>query len=325
MNRRAFLTTATAFAGSLGGLKPVLAQSNSSRPIRVIVGTPPGGAIDPYARLISEHMAKSLSRAIIVENKPGASMNIAAQFVVNSAADGDLILIGTQALTEINPSARPDLKWSLDDFIPLIRGVAAPLVLVTHPSVPARTLPELVAWIKKNPGKLNYSSYESGTPSHFLGFQLNERFGLDLVHVPTRGSGPQATALIAGHALFGFAQMQSTLPFIRDGKLNAIATTGAARSGFLPSVPTFAELGHGEFTANVWFGLMVRAGTAPDAVTSILNAAKAAHTDPDVMAKLETQGFEVSGQTGPEFAADIKAQIERWARLVKASGFRAAD
>jgi tripartite-type tricarboxylate transporter receptor subunit TctC len=323
VNRRTFLAAATLLAGSLGGLKPVSSQPNSARPIRVIVGTPPGGAVDPYARLIAEHMARSLGRVIIVENKPGAGMNIAAEFVVNAPADGNLILVGTQALTEINPSARSDPKWVLDDFIPLIRGVTAPLVLVTHPSVPARTLAELVAWIKKNPGKLGYSSYESGTPSHFLGFQLTERFGLDLVHVPTRGSGPQATDLMAGHVLFGFAQLQPTMAHIKTGKLNAIAATSGGRSRFLPDVPTFAELGHPEFTANVWFGLMVRSGTPPGQVDSLLNAAKAAHADPDVRAKLEAQGFDISGQSGPEFVADIKAQIARWARLVKAAGFKA--
>jgi tripartite-type tricarboxylate transporter receptor subunit TctC len=323
MNRRTFVTIATALAGSLGGLKPVASQVNSARPIRVIVGTPAGGAVDPYARLIAEHMARSLRRVIIVENKPGAGMNIAAEFVVNAPADGNLILIGTQALTEINPSARSDPKWSLDDFIPLIRGVTAPLVLVTHPSVPARTLAELVAWIKQNPGKLSYSSYDAGTPSHFLGFQLNERFGLDLVHVPTRGSGPQATDLMAGHVLFGFAQLQSTMVHIKAGKLNAIAVSSGERSRFLPDLPTFAELDHPEFTANVWFGLMVRSGTPPGLVDSLLNAAKAAHADPDVTAKLEAQGFDISGQTGPEFVADIKAQIARWARLVKAAGFKA--
>ena len=323
MNRRTFLVTAAALAGSLDGVESVRSQVSSARPIRLIVGTPAGGAVDPYARLVAEHMARTLHRVIIVENKPGAGMNIAAEFVLHAPADGSLILIGTQALTEINPSARSDLKWSLDDFIPLIRGVTAPLVLVTHPSVPARTLAELIAWIKSNPGKLGYSSYDAGTPSHFLGFQLNERFGLDLVHVPTRGSGPQATDLMAGHVLFGFAQLQSTMTQIKAGKLNAIAVTSAARSRFLPDVPTFAELGHPEFTANVWFGLMVRAGTPPGVVDSLLKAAKAAHADPDVRAKLEAQGFDISGESGPEFVADIKAQIARWARLVKAAGFRA--
>jgi tripartite-type tricarboxylate transporter receptor subunit TctC len=128
---------------------------------------------------------------------------------------------------------------------------------------------------------------------------------------------------MAGHVMFGFAQVQSTLPLIQEAKLNAIAITSGTRSRFLPNISTFAELGHGEFTANVWFGLMLRAETPPDVVTTLLNAAKAAHADTDVKAKLEALGLEVSGETGPEFAADIRNQAARWARLVKAAGFKA--
>jgi len=321
MNRRTLITSVAAFTGSLCGLVPVLAQ-NSSRLIRVLVPLAPGGAVDPYARLVADQMAKSLGRVVIVEHKPGANGNVGHQFAAREPADGSLILVTTQAMTEINLSAFRDAKWSLDDFIPLIRGVEAPLVLVAHPSVPAKTLDELVTWVKRNPGKLSYSSYNVGTPSHFLGFQFNQRFGLDLVHVPAKGSGFQATDLMAGHVLFGFAQVQSTMQLIQEGKLNAIAVTSAARSRFLPNVPSFAELGHSEFTSTVWFGLMVRAGTPPAAVESLLNAAKTAHANPDVRAKLEAQGFDMSGETGPGFAADIKAQMERWSRLVQASGFK---
>jgi len=321
MNRRTLITSVAAFTGSLCGLVPVLAQ-NSSRLIRVLVPLAPGGAVDPYARLVADQMAKSLGRVVIVEHKPGANGNVGHQFAAREPADGSLILVTTQAMTEINLSAFRDAKWSLDDFIPLIRGVEAPLVLVAHPSVPAKTLDELVAWVRRNPGKLSYSSYNVGTPSHFLGFQFNQRFGLDLVHVPAKGSGFQATDLMAGHVLFGFAQVQSTMQLIQEGKLNAIAVTSVARSRFLPNVPSFAELGHSEFTSTVWFGLMVRAGTPPAAVESLLNAAKTAHANPDVRAKLEAQGFDMSGETGPGFAADIKAQMERWSRLVQASGFK---
>lgn len=323
MYRWATLITATMIALSVSSFNSARAQPTPSQPIRLIVPAAPGGAIEPYARLISAHMSKALGRVIIIENKPGANGNIAAQFVVDGPADGNLILVGTQSMTEINPSVYHDVNWSLSDFIPLIRGVAAPLVLVTHPSVPARTLAELVAWIKVNPGKLSYSSFTAGTPSHFLGYQMNARFGLDLAHVPYRGSGPQVTDLVAGHSLLGFSQMQSVLPHIGAGKLNAIATTGDARSRFLPDVPNFAELGHAEFTASIWFGLMVRAATPPSVVASLLNAAKSAHADPEVKAKLEAQGFDMPGQSGPEFASEIRIQIERWARLIKASGFKA--
>jgi tripartite-type tricarboxylate transporter receptor subunit TctC len=302
---------------------PAAAQPTLPPTIRFVVGAPAGGAIDPYARVIGEHMARTLGRTIIVENKPGANGNISAQFMVDQPADGSLVWVGTQAMTEINPVAYSKLKWSIDDFIPLIKGVESGPVLVTHPSVPAKTLDQLVAWIRKNPGKLTYASWSPGTPSAFLGYQLNDRFKLDMTHVPYRGSAPQTTDLVAGHALLGFGQMQSTLPHIRGGRLTAIAQTSAKRTRFLPDTPTFAELGHADFTATVWFGLLVKTGTPPEMVKQLLDAAKAAHADPQVRAKLEPQGFDISGQSGPEFAADIRKQIERWRGIVKASGFKA--
>jgi tripartite-type tricarboxylate transporter receptor subunit TctC len=179
-------------------------------------------------------MARTLGRPVIVEHKPGGGGIVGSQFVLNAPADGGLMLLSTQAIMEIIPNAHRDMRWSIEDFLPLIRGVTAPLVLVVNPGVPARTFPDLIAWIRRSPAKLAYSSYLAGTPAHFLGFQLNERFGLDLVHVPSRGAGAQQTDLIGGHVLFGFAQMQSSLPFLREGKLVAIATTDAARSRFLP-------------------------------------------------------------------------------------------
>jgi tripartite-type tricarboxylate transporter receptor subunit TctC len=268
-------------------------------------------------------MSRTLGRPVIVEHKPGGSGIVGHQFVVDQPPDGNLLLLSTQAMMEIIPNAQRDMKWSIDSFIPIIRGVTSPLVLVANPTVPAKTFAELIAWIKQNPGKLSYSSYLSGTPAHFLGFLMNERFGLDLLHVPSRGSGFQMTDLIAGHVLFGFAQMQSSLPFVREGKLRAIAVTDDPRSRHMPDVPTFAELGYGEFTARVWWGLLLRAGTPPAVVAPLLNAAKAAHADPDVRGKLEAQGVDMSGETGPGFAADIRAQSEKWARLIKAAGYKA--
>ena len=159
--------------------------------VKIIVGSAPGGILDPYARIVGENMSKTLGRTMIVENKPGASGTIATQFVVDQPADGAIVWVGTQAFTEINPSAYKNLRWTIDDFIPIVKGVEAPLILAVHPSVPAKNLNELVAWIKANPGKLGYASYSPGTPSAFLGHQLNKRFGLDLTHIVYRGSGPQ--------------------------------------------------------------------------------------------------------------------------------------
>jgi len=316
-----------ALVGAAFLLSPLANTSASAQTgtIRFIVGLSPGGAVDPYARIISEHMAKTLGQTIIIENKPGASGNISAQFMVESPANGTLIWVGTQALTEINPSAFSNQRWSIDDFVPLIKGVEAPLVLVAHPSVPANSLAEFLAWAKANRGKLNYSSYTAGTPSHFLGYQLNEKFDLDLTHVPYRGSALQVTGLIAGHSLFGFAQVNSSLPQVRTGKLKALVVTGPTRDRSMPDVPTFNELGYPEFTTKVWFGLLVKTGTPAAAIARLTEAARLAHADPAVKEKLEAQGYEVAGETGPQLLPNIKAQIVRWGRLIKASGFSAED
>jgi tripartite-type tricarboxylate transporter receptor subunit TctC len=298
------------------------AQPIVLRRSRVLIPLPPGGGVDIYAKLVADHMARTLHRTIVIEHKPGGNGNIGMQYAAHEPADGNLILVTTQSMIEINPVAFADTRWALADFIPLIRGVEAPLVLVANPAIPAKTLDELVAWIRKNRGgKLSYSSYGPGRSSHFLGFLLNQRFGLDLAHLPAKGSAIQAADLAANHTLFGFAQPQPALPLIKEKRLNAIAVTSPERWRFLPDVPTFAELGQPDFTTKVWFGLMLRTGTPPAAVDAVLAAAKAAHEDPGVRAKLEAQGFDISGETGPAFAAELHSQAARWARLVAASGF----
>lgn len=323
MDRRRFTSLALGSAAAVLARPPgALAQAGT---IKFVIGTAPGGAIDPYARIVAEPMSKALKETIIVEYKPGANGNASARYIAEQPADGALVWVGTQAFTEINPSAFSNQHWSIDDFVEIIRGVEAPLVFAVHPSVPANTFPEFLTWAKANKGKLSYASYQPGTPSHFLGYQLNEKFDLDLTHVPYRGSGLQATALVGGTSLFGFAQVNSTMPMAEAGKLKLLAITNPTRYRFLPNVPTFAELGHPEFTAKVWFGLFVKKGTPDALVKRYTDAAKVAHNDADVKKKLEAQGFEVVGETGPELIPNIKVQIERWAKLVKASGFSAED
>jgi tripartite-type tricarboxylate transporter receptor subunit TctC len=317
LTRLALLSATLAAASSAA-----LAQSNT---IRLIIGTAPGGAIDPYARLIADPMAKALGQTVIVEYKPGANGNNSAQFIADQPADGQYVWIGTQAFTEINPNAFSNQRWSIDDFVPFIRGVEAPLVFAAHPDVPAKTFAEFLAWAKQNKGKLSYSSYQPGTPSHFLGYQLNEKFDLDLTHVPYRGSGLQATALIAGHSQFGFAQLNAAAPQHEIGKLRILAVTGPTRHKLLPDVPTFAELGYPEFTARVWFGLLVKKGTPAETLGRYTEAAKIAHANPDVRDKLQAQGFDVVAETGAQLLPNIKEQIARWSKLVKASGFTAED
>lgn len=322
-NARNIGRISTAFAIGLLMSGPAPAQEPPPV-VKIMVGSAAGGALDPYARIVGEHMSKTLGRTIIVENKPGANGTISAQYVVDQPADGTWLWVGTQAMTEINPSAYTNLRWGIDDFIPIVKGVEAPLLFAVHPSVPAKNLDEWIAWVKANPGKLGYASFSPGTPSAFLGHQLNKRFGLDLAHIVYKGSGPQTQDMVAGHALMGFMQLGNAMPHIKAGKIVPIAVTSAKRTRFLPDVPTFAELGHDDFTAMVWFGLLARKGTPEPIVKAYIAAAEKAHADPAVQQKFEVQGMEATGITGPEkITADIKTQIARWRKIVEETGFKA--
>ena len=302
-----------------------LAQSWPTKPVTLVVGSEPGSAPDVYARAVTEPLSRLLGQPVIVVNRTGANGNIAAEFVAKAPADGYTIWVPAQSQIEINPSAYPDLRWKPADFTGVIKGVEAPVMLVAHPSVPAKTLPELTAWIKANPGKVSYASFSPGTISHFLGHQLNEGFGLDMTHVTFKGSGPQVQSLLGGHVPLGFSQIQTGLAHVQSGKLNGIAVTSSKRWRQLPTVPTFAELGYPDFTATTWFGLVAHSGTPADILAKLVDAAKAAHVEPIVRTRLEQMGFDVSAQTGPELAAAIRAGQERWVKVVKATGFKAAN
>jgi tripartite-type tricarboxylate transporter receptor subunit TctC len=304
----AFLASSSAFA---------------QQPIKLIVGTPAGGAIDAYARVIGDKIQTALNRTVLVENKVGAGGNISARGVIEGPADGTQIWVGTQAMTEINPSVYKNTGWKISDFQPLIKGVEAPLAFSTHPSVPAKTFAEFLEWAKANNGKLSYASYTPGTPSHFLGDLMVRKFNLDMNHVGYRGSAPQTNDLLAGHALLGFTQLQSVLELRKAGKINVLAVTSEKRSRFIDDVPSFTELGYPEFTASIWFGLLIKAGTPKEIVDPLMAAIVAAHKDPDVKAKLEAQGFDISGESGAAFTVGILKQTARWAELAKATNFSA--
>jgi tripartite-type tricarboxylate transporter receptor subunit TctC len=297
--------------------------AQSTGPIRLAVGAPAGGSIDTYSRIIAEHMAATLGRPVIIEIKSGANGNIAAQWVLDGPADGSQVWVAGQSMIEVNPSTYKNLRWKRSDFIPVIKGIETPLVLVAHPSVPAKSFEEWVAYAKANRGKLTYANYGPGTLSHFLGYQVNERFDLALTQVPYRGNAPQMVDLLAGHALFGFTQLQSAAEPSRSGLLRALVSSGPKRSALLPDVPTLADMGLADFTATAWFGLLLKSGTPDDVVKRLEAAAIAAHADPAVKARLAAQGFDVSGQTGAAFKESIEVQFERWAKIVKATGFSA--
>lgn len=323
-NRRAACLVAAFLALGLTA-SGALAQAWPAKPVTLVVGTPAGGAVDAYARAFAEQLGKQTGGTFLIENKPGANGNISAEAVLHAPADGATLWIGTQSMVTINPSAYAKLRWKPSDFKPIVKGVEAPLVLVVHPSVPARTLQELASWAKANPQKAAYASFSPGTPSQFLGFQLNELLKLDMVHIPYKGSAPQVTDLVGGQVLLGFTQIQTSIQHIKAGKLHAIAVTSAQRSRFLPQVPTLHELGYPALDTTIWFGLFAPAATPAPLLDAIGAAAVKAQADAGYRAKLEQQGFDVPTESGAAFAASIAQESARWAKLVKATGFKAND
>ncbi len=314
-----------AAAASLAAPGATLAQTWPSRPVTFLVGVPAGGAVDPFARALADQMSKVTGGSFVIDNKPGANGNISAEAALKAPADGHTLWIGTQSMVTISPSAFPRLRWKQSDFKPVLKGVEAPLVLVTHPSVPAKTFAELARWIQNPANKASYASFSPGTPSHFLGHQLNERLKADMVHVAYKGSVPQVTDILGGQAPLGFTQLASAVPYIKDGRLNAIAVTSSQRSRFLPQVPTLSEVGLGDLGTTVWFGLFAPAGTPPAVLEQIRAAAAKAHADVGYRAKLEGLNFDVSSESLAEFEKSIAAETARWATVVKATGFRATD
>lgn len=319
------VTGALVIAAGALPLGAALAQAWPARPVTLVVGVPPGGALDPFARGLADQMAKLTGGTFVVDNKPGANGNLSAEAVLKAPADGHTLWIGTQSMVTINPAAFSQLRWKAGDFKPVLKGVEAPLVLVTHPSVPAKNFAELAKWIQDPANKASYASFSPGTPSHFLGYQLNERLKASMVHVPYKGSGPQTTDLLGGQVPLGFTQLASAVPHIKEGKLRAIAVTGPQRSRFLPDVPTLAELGHKDLTTTIWFGLFAPANLPPATLEAVRAAAAKAQADPAYRARMEALNFDVPNEPVPEFENTIAEETRRWAALVKATGFKASE
>lgn len=296
-----------------------------SKPVTLLVGVPAGGALDPFARALADQLGKVTGGTFIVENRAGANGNLSAEAALKAPADGHTLWIGTQSMMAINPAAFAQLRWKPSDFKPVLKGVEAPLVLVTHPSVPAKNFADLTKWMQDPANKASYASFSPGTPSHFLGYQLNERLKTTMVHVPYRGSAPQVTDLLAGQVPLGFTQLASAVPHLKEGKLNAIAVTGPQRSRYLPGVPTLAELGHRDLGTTIWFGLFAPAATPPAVLEAIRVAAQKAHMDAGYRARLEALNFDVPNDSIAVFDETIATETARWAALVKATGFKASE
>jgi len=293
------------------------------RPVRIIVAGPAGAAADVTARLLADGLAKELGQPVIVDPRPGAAGAIAVNELRAAPRDGHTLLVAVNSLVSEVPhiiKLKHDMAREIRPLAELARGG---LVLVATPSFPANTLPELVREAKANPGKLTYASYSPGTMSHILGLQLNRAAGIDLVHAGYKGATPALADVMGGHVPLMFDNLPSALPLIRAGKIKALAVSTPARSALLPQVPTFAEAGLAGLEGVSWFAIYAPART-PEVTVMQLNAAiNKALAAPELRERFMRLGLEPTGGTSAELAALMKRDTERWAPVVKASGFRA--
>ncbi len=297
-----------------------LAQTYPSKPVRIIVPFAAGGPADLYARIVGEKLQAALGQAFVVDNRPGGGSIVGTDAVAKSAADGYTLLMMSNTHT-VNESLIPERPFQLmRDFVPVAPVNYSDLVMVVHPSVPAATLKEFLALARAQPGKLNYASSGPGTPYHMAGELFKAMAGVDIVHVPYKGSSGARTDILGGQVQMMFDAITTMAPNVRAGKLKALATSGKARSSVLPEVPTVSEAGIPGYDAVIWLGIMAPAGT-PRAIVDRLNAeiTRAANA-PETKDAWAKQGAVSMAMSPDEFARFMREDIEKWARVVKASG-----
>jgi tripartite-type tricarboxylate transporter receptor subunit TctC len=316
LKKAAFAAVAFTFAAC------ALAQSNyPTKPIRLVVPFPPGGATDILAREVAQRLTEAWGQSVVVDNRPGAGGNIGTELVAKSAPDGYTLEMGTVGTHAINASLYSKLPYDhVKDFAPVILVAGVPNVLVVNLSLPVNSVQELIAYAKANPGKLNFASSGSGTSIHLSGELFKVMAGVDMTHVPYKGSAPALQDLIGGRVQLMFDNLPPSLPQIKGGKLKALAVTSSTRAPALPDTPTIAESGLPGFEASSWFGVLAPAGTPP-AIIAKLNAEIAKWlTTPEAREKLLALGADAAGGTPEDFARHIQLETTKWAKVVKDSG-----
>jgi tripartite-type tricarboxylate transporter receptor subunit TctC len=299
----------------------VAAQSYPNRPVRLVVPFPAGGTTDILARAIAQKLSEALGQQFVVDNRPGAGGNIGADIVAKSAPDGYTLLMGTVGTQAINVSLYAKMPYdAAKDFTPVVLVAGVPNILVVNPSVPVHTVADLIKLAKDKPGAINFASSGNGTSIHLSGELFKVSTGVQMSHVPYKGSAPALTDLIGGQVQVMFDNLPSALPHVKAGKLRAVAVTSTKRAPALPDVPTIAESGVPGFEATSWFGILAPAGTPRDIVTKVNAEANKALQSPEMKEKLLSQGAEAAGNTPEYFGDYIKAETVKWAKVVKESG-----
>ena len=310
-----------AAAGTLAA--PALAAEYPTKPIRLIVGFAPGGGTDTTARAMSQKLTEALGQQVVVDNRPGAAGNIAAELVAKATPDGYTLLMGTIAALAINPSLyTTKLPFdSIKDFAPITQAVDSTNILSLHPSVPAGSVKELIALAKAKP--LNYGSSGVGGTGHLAGELFNTMAGVKMTHIPYKGGGPAMIELVGGQVQLVFATAASAVPQIKGGKIKGLAVTTAKRSALMPNLPTISEAGLPGFDANNWYGVLAPAKTPRPIIMRLNSEIAKVLAMPDVKNFLFNQGLDPAPGTPEQFGAYIKSEMTKWAKVVKASGAKA--
>lgn len=294
----------------------------SGRPVHFLVGYPPGGGTDFTARLVAPLLAERLGQPVIVENRVGAAGNIAMEAVAKAEPDGLTIALGVSGMT-INATLQPELRFHpLKNFAPVIRLVNNPLVMVANPSFPAKGIGDLIRMAKERPGSLNYGTPGAGTGMHMMGELLKSEANVNIVHVPYKGNGPLVNDLLGNHIAIGIADLASTRAFINDGRLRPLGLGAPLRTELAPDIPTIAESGLPGFSVLSWTGVVAPARTPAAVVETYNRHIRAILETPDVRARLLAAGLEPAPTTVEEFRAIIRADIEKWAKVIKAAGIK---
>jgi len=298
---------------------PAFAQSWPAKPLRVIAASSPGSGVDIVARILAQRLAVQVGQPVVVDNRAGAGGNLGAEVAARAPADGYTLFMGTPAHT-INPSLYRRLAYDiLKDFAPIGLVTTGQYVLVVNPSVPARDLKSLIALARARPGQLTYASAGTGNATHLAGELLRAQAKVDLLHVPYKGSGPALADVVGGHADTMFSNLTAALPFIKSGKLRAIAVGGASRAAAAPAVPTLRESGLPAYEINAWFGLLAPAGTPPEVVARLNAELAAALKAPEVRERLAGEGAEPAPGTPEQFARLLRAEVALWAQVVRSA------
>jgi len=317
-----YATHGVALAAALASAMAFAQAEYPTRPIRWVVGFPPGGSNDVTARLLAPLLSARLGQQVVIDNRAGAHGNIATEIVARAAPDGYTLLFATISVLAINPALYSKLPFDpIRDFAPITTLVSLSNVIVAHPTVPAATLKELIALAKAKPGTLTYATSGAGSPGHLAGELLKTFAGIDMIHVPYKGGGPAMSDLLAGQVNLMIATAPTAVLHVRSGRITALAVTTRKRSVAMPTVPTIAEAaGLAGYELNNWYGVVAPARTPPAIITRLNREYLAALALPDVREKLLSQGLEPLPSTPEEFRAYLKDEIVKWTKVVRDSG-----